>query len=173
MRYVYIIIFLFTVGSCSSKQMHCEAFDFKKIPYDSSYYYKNLKYVNDLDTITLFLRNNNHSKESVWGSMGASCNPSFELSFHDIYTRMSILYSFEYFDMDDGDTSTHLSLYINSGQIELNLDTLKRKVEDELTITKIHHTNKSNYSQMIRKIKFRKMKITEIETFTGIIWRLI
>lgn len=172
MKFSLLFLVLILI-SCRNKQLSCKSFDFNKIPFNESYYYQSLKYTNYSDTITLLLKNKNHSKESVWGSMGHSCNPYFEIDFSDIEKRLHILYSFSYFDMDTKDTSMYLSIHVNSSRIELNMDTLFGRLDDVLTFSKLELMNKNDIIESVRRIKFQNMKIIEIETFTGEKWKLL
>jgi hypothetical protein len=167
-----VSLFFFFFVSCV-EQKECESFDYKRIIKNISYYTKSLKYKNKSDTLELFLRNNYHSKESTWGSYGFDCNPRLEIEHVDLKNTLDISYTFEYFKNHEGNDSTYLTIIINSSMIRLNLDTIKKRLNDEITLDKIEYLTKSNYLNLVKRIKLRKMKITEIEDNFGTKWILI
>ena len=167
-----IFLLLLSFFSCELKRQRCKGFNFKRIPYNEQYYLKKLTYSNGYDTINLNITDKIVAKETKWGQ-GYDCNPNFDVKYSDLFNRLSILYSFNYFDMNDDDTSTYLNLLINSSWFEINLETMQNSLNRELTIKpSIARYLGADVVNTITKIKLKKMRVTEIETYTGIIWKL-
>lgn len=167
----FIIIAIF-ISSCEEPKI-CKAFNLKRVFYDSSYYHSSLKYISAYDTIELNLSNSYISKESLWGSLGFDCNPRFEVSRSSIDNRLYILYSFEYSDNESGNDSTYLSIMINDFIVELNLDTIKNRLNESILIDKIENIGRSKFSNKLKRVVLRKMKIIEMEYYDGTIYTLV
>jgi hypothetical protein len=163
---------LILLGSCKAKQIKCNSFNFEHVPYDSSYYTKSLKYESENDTLDLQVETINSSRESVWGSFGYECDPYFAISYSDRSNNFSVLFEFNYCDMENCNESDYLIIIINSSKIELNLDKARNRLNQELIIDEIDQLG-NDIGRKISRIKLQKMRITEIETYTGRIWRLI
>ena len=167
----FIIIAIF-ISSCEDPKI-CKAFNLKRVFYDTSYYHSSLKYMSAYDTIELNHRNSYISEESLWGSLGFDCNPRFEVSHSSIDNRLSILYTFEYFDNESGNDSTYLSIMINESDIKLNLDTMKNHLNESIVIDEIEYFGKSKFASKLKRVVLRKMKIIEMEYDDGTIYTLV
>ncbi|MBU3661419.1 MAG: hypothetical protein FGM14_16245 [Flavobacteriales bacterium] len=160
------------ITSCSDKKV-CKSFDLKRVFYDTSYYYSSLKYISNLDTIELKRGDTYISDETNWGELGYDCNPRFEIRHSREDNRFFILYSFEYFDNQNGNDSTYLSVMINDFIVELNLDTIKNRLNESIFIDKIENIGKSKFSNKLKSVLFKRMKIIEMVFEDGTVYTLI
>lgn len=162
------------ITSCSNKKV-CKSFDLKRVFYDSSYYYSSLKYISYFDTIELKRGDTYISEEKNWGELGFDCNPRFEINHSSFDNKLSILYSFEYFDNESGNDSTYLSIMIDkfNFNIKLNLDTIKNRLNESIFIDKIENIGKSKFSNKLKSVLFKRMKIVEMVYEDGTIYTLV
>lgn len=81
-------------------------------------------------------------------------------------------HSFSYTLNEGNDKKTNLFLYFNCSSININLDSLIGTKDQEIELTKFQHYG-NNKGRYIRKAKFQKMFLTEIEEYSGKIWKLV
>jgi hypothetical protein len=171
---LFFIIIAISISSCEDPKI-CKAFNLKRVFYDTSYYHSSLKYMSAYDTIELNHRNSYISEESLWGSLGFDCNPRFEVSHSSIDNKLSILYTFEYFDNESGNDSTYLSIMIDNFNfnIKLNLDTIKNRLNESIFIDKIENIDNSKFSNKLKSVLFKRMKIVKRVFEDGTVYTLV
>jgi hypothetical protein len=169
MKYVFFALLIVLFSSCDTNE-ECEAFNFKRIPFNRNYYLHNLNYTNGNDTIELFPKVEDCSKKSHINPVSnPDCSTVFSISY-DSKTRskLSILYSFEYYPQDK---FTTMSIILNSSEISFNI---KPHSEDSFfQVKNIEHLNERDSSKMIKNIFVKKMNIYSFETMLGEKWRLL
>lgn len=161
------------VYSCRNKS--CEAFDIKRLPFDKTYFNQSQTYTNGIDTIKLYPKLMSLSKETTLDPISyPECNPIFEIEYSDKFNILDVLYSFDY-STEANDTITHLNIIINSSILKLNLDSLieNKNLNEEVEFVHFEQLNNGNLTRMIRRIRLKNMRISEILTYTGVKWKII
>ena len=171
--FYYIIIVYLTSVSCVNKS--CEEFNFSKLPYDSSYFTRELFYSNGIDTLKFEIVNKESSIKMVnppyYYPLDA-CNPTFYVSLKSNRFNMNIEYEFDYYAYRD--TNLVLDLFVNYSKIKVNLNEL------DFNYTKLFNLSDKNThflnlpkEDYIRKISLDKMRVKMFEKYSGEKWYLL
>lgn len=174
-RYSIAICCILITLIVSCDQGICESFDFKKIPFKPAYYRKSLTYTNGSETVTLYPKVEEYSRESILNAMGnPDCNPFYSISYSSKQgDLLNLLYSF---DSHPDEDFTNFSVFINTSYLNIKVDSnfmqkSNRNVKNTLESFDLPNSNDS--SKMIKMAILEKMRLTEIETYTGVKWKLI
>lgn len=149
----------------------CESFDFKRIPYSSSYYQLQLKYTNGVDTVNLFPSYIYSSKESRLNPMSnPECTPYYTVHYSSKkYDELDIIYSFDYLPEEKG---IMFGVLVNSSELKIQANDSVLK-GNKLVFDNLNHLNTDDSTLMIKKVVIDKMRLTEIESYSGVKWTLV
>lgn len=168
----YSCILASSILSCDHRV--CEAFNIERLPFDTTYFKQRLTYTNGFDTLTLFPAVVDYSKESTLDPMGnPDCYPCYAIEYSlKRKPVLNILYSFKYYPEE-----SHAEFYvnINASDFKIKLDSsFKQEIyNNKKLVFDNFHVTSSDSTRMVKKAVFESMRITEIETYAGIIWKLI
>lgn len=172
-KYFKYALLFFILQSCKEKS--CEAFNFKKLPYNKFHYLKKLTYTDGKDTISYFPRIVECSKKSKINSISNPvCNPFLAIEYKNKLDHTDyFLFDFSYYRNRKG-----IFLSIDTHKFDLNIEIdslLKSKIiKNESIKFEIKDDNFNiDSTERIRSIEFQKMRITRIETYQGTVWKLI
>ena len=174
MKSIYFLVLIYLFSFCTlmpSEKIVCEAFDFKKLPYDKGYFLQNLRYTNGIDTLNLDYKDLDVSKHFVCdkSAMCVDCNPSFNFTNEDTLQLTSISSTFHYHPLEEN--KMILSLLFNSCYVEVMLDTIN--INQLETILPKEKYRLNDTEGIIERIKLKKLKVVQIEMESGETWRLI
>jgi hypothetical protein len=141
-----------------------------RIPYNYDYYNRSLLYVSGKDSVLFAVTDTYRSKKYKLGGLAVECSP--ELSISRQGNKMSMDHSFNYTLNEGNDKKTKVFIYFNCSSINIDLDSLLGKENKEIELTDFQHYG-NNKGRYIRKAKFQKMFFTEIEEYSGKIWKLV
>lgn len=166
-------IILNVVSSCDHGV--CEAFNIERLPFDTSYYKQRLTYSNGSDTLVLFPAVVDYSKESNLNPMGnPDCYPCYAIEYLPKRKPvLDILYSFNYYPEEN---FTQFYIIIDASDLKIKLDSsFKQELykNKKMVFDNFHQLNSSDSTRMVKKAVFESMRMTEIETYAGVSWRLI
>lgn len=170
------------IYACSVEEYKCEGFNFERLPYDSTYFFKDLYYTNGFDTIKLTKVKSTFDTASICqiGYLAPPREPefSFEMKDREHIGRLEINYSFHY----DPEIPSKLNLYIHfiSSGLNLSIDTLQLNAVTRIYFDKSHNPQQgSTWKEIaengdkIKSIELKKMRLITIEKYSGEKWRLI
>lgn len=162
------------IYSCSNKRFPCEGFNFERLPYDSSYFYKDLYYTNGLDTIKLSKVDSEFDKVSTYvhGIYYNDCYPRFSINLKDLHEKFRIDYFFGYYPTEED--KLLLSLHINFCNFKLSLDSIKMNSTTNISLGKAeNYSVRLDSSEWVKNVQLEKLRITMIEKYSGEKWHLI
>ncbi len=147
----------------------CEAFNFKRIPYNQYYYLKNLSYTDGKDTIILIPEVKDNSKESEINFANPDCNPVYSIDYSSKKgNKLNLIYSFEYYPFDK---FTEMNIIINNSEKSIKIFPTSND-----SIYKIEKFKLLYYKDSINMIKYgiiKNMFLDEFETILGEKWSLL
>lgn len=172
MRLSYLILVI-SLSSCtltSSKEINCEGFNLKRLPFGKDYFIEDLYYTDGVHMIKLDCIDSEISRSFRGpGFISGGCNPDFSFSNEDTLQILSLSSNFHYYPLEENRMLMGLS--INSSNIEIMLDTINIYKETTINLGKKYNLGDSD--EIIKKIKLEKLRIVYVEMDSGEIWRLV
>jgi hypothetical protein len=175
--FIYSVLLVQVLSSCSSHKQNfdCENFNFKRLPFDKSYFLGSLFYTNGIDTIELKNIYQESSVKNVAGNAGIyveECKPYFFYMHENNNKSLQLSNSFSYYPYEENFLKMKISVCFS--EIEINIDSLKL---NKITTIKLSEKNNLSASlkksEIIRRIDLYNLKVIYFEKFSGENWKLI
>ncbi len=170
MKYLFVLV-LGLISSCENKK--CESFNFKNIPYNLNYFYKELVYSNGEDTLFYYPKIESISNEEYLNPItNPTCNPHFTILYNsEVGFSNEIGFTFIFYPYLK---KAELSIFSLEFNIKLKLKQISNTKKNQEIRFKINDRfEKIDSNNWVKYITIKKLRVSEIELLNGTKWKLM